>query len=128
MIALIREAGYDAPVYLHGAISADASRVAVVTRDRSGNGKINVCDVATGKSILRLNENPRVPHIAFSRDGKWVALVSLGKTTKIWDVDSGKAIVTFQGQMGSAGSAAFSPDGKHLAFGDSKTVKIAKRL
>ena len=48
---------------------------------------------------------------------KRLATGSLDKTAKIWDLESGKQILTLSGQKGNVYSVAFSPDGKRLAIG-----------
>ncbi len=84
-------------------------------------------DLATGRKLgpsLRSGLGPAV--VAFSPDGKDLAVGSDDGTARIWDVTSGRpAGATFSGGTGSVGSVAFSPDGKTLATGDSDdTVRL----
>ncbi|MFH1974660.1 MAG: caspase family protein [Pseudomonadota bacterium] len=51
--------------------------------------------------------------VAFSPDGKYFA--SGGKGTKLWDLNTGKEIMTLDEEQ--AESVAFSPDGKYLLSG-----------
>ena len=51
-----------------------------------------------------------VSRVRFSPDGK--SLVSVGKGTKVWSVDTGKQLITFEGYN----SVCFSPDGALLAL------------
>src|SRR5262249_55757336 len=53
--------------------------------------------------------------LAFSPDGKTLASGSNDKTVKIWDLASGKEVVTLQSHARPVVSVAFSPDGKMLA-------------
>ncbi|WP_143437377.1 serine/threonine-protein kinase, partial [Hydrocoleum sp. CS-953] len=63
--------------------------------------------------------------VAFSKDDKIVASGSEDETIKLWEVDSGREILTMRGHSGYVNSVAFSPDGKILASGsDDKTIRL----
>lgn len=51
--------------------------------------------------------------IAFSADGKKLAVSSF-EMTKIWDVSSGKELLSLPSKNGWIVEVAFSPDGKSL--------------
>lgn len=53
--------------------------------------------------------------VAFSPDGKRLASVSWDQTAKVWDVSSGRELVTLRGHTGRLHGVTFSPDGKRLA-------------
>ena len=50
-------------------------------------------------------------------DGEW------GPTVKVWDVASGRELLTLQGHTGFVLSVAWSPDGKRLATAESRTAR-----
>ncbi len=80
--------------------------------------------IETGKAIFTLKgHNASVSSVAFSPDGRNLATGSMDNTAKIWDVETGKDILTLRGHY-SVCSLAFSPDGKNLATGSAdKTDK-----
>ncbi|MBY0527873.1 MAG: sigma-70 family RNA polymerase sigma factor [Gemmataceae bacterium] len=83
------------------------------------NETLFVWDVATGQ-LLRRRDEPtgRVLAVAFSPDGRTIALGHEYGPIVLWDATTGKErkLVTPQRQM-SAYSLTFSPDGKTLAQG-----------
>lgn len=112
----------------------DGSRMAAATPKG-----VKVWNALTGKEISLLKEvNQKsedlwvIENLFFSPDGK--TLVTLdnvetivkgdgGKKTsewsklvKLWDVQTGKGIETFQSQLSSANDVAFSPDNRMIAF------------
>ena len=60
------------------------------------------------------NHSDWVNAVAWSSDGKRLASASRDKTAKVFDIDSGKRIVTFSGHSGSVNGVAFHPDGKQV--------------
>ena len=55
--------------------------------------------------------------MAFSPDSKLVATASSDCSGKVWDVATGKELVTLKGHVSYFGSIAFSPDGRHIVTG-----------
>ncbi|MBK7935779.1 MAG: PD40 domain-containing protein [Lewinellaceae bacterium] len=53
--------------------------------------------------------------VAFSPDGKQLATASEDNTAKIWDLNTGKNVLTLERHKASVEGIAFSPDGKWLA-------------
>ena len=63
--------------------------------------------------------------VAYSPDGKTLASGSADNTIKLWDVATGKNIITLRGHTNSIDSVTFSPDGKTLASGSwDNTIKL----
>ena len=67
----------------------------------------------------------RVTSVAFSPDGKRIVSGSRDHTVKVWDVQTGKELLTLKGHNWDVFSVAFSPDGKRIAEGSlDHTVKV----
>jgi WD40 repeat protein len=65
--------------------------------------------------------------VAFSPDGKRLAIGDKEYTVKIWDVGTGQELATLRGHSGDVCAVAFSPDreGRWIASaGEDSTVKI----
>src|SRR5437764_11093110 len=69
------------------------------------------------KPRATLIERHTIYSLAFSPDGKMLASGSKDRTSKLWDVATGKKTVALLGHAGAVLSVAFSPDGKTLASG-----------
>jgi WD40 repeat protein len=63
--------------------------------------------------------------VAFSPDGKLVALASDNKTVRLWDSAMGASLQTLEGHSDVVNAVAFSPDGKLVASAsDDITVRL----
>jgi len=64
--------------------------------------------------------------VAFSPDGKRLVSPSFDKTMKVWDLESGQAIQTFEVRTDQVKSLAFSPDSKRLVMAskDEKVIRL----
>lgn len=98
----------------------------LATGSHNGNVRTwDIGDIKQGEGLrLRYDETgflfgheALVACIQFSPDGKRLASGSLDKTIRVWDIASGKQLLTIKGDMGQVRSVAFSPDGSMIAAG-----------
>jgi WD40 repeat protein len=106
----------------------------------SFDNTIRFWDVATGNNMATMKAVPKISvtvngsstvgvavsanSIAFSPDGKTLAVGNGEETVGLWDVATHKSIAILRGHIGLA-TVAFSPDGKLLAVGNyDGTIKL----
>jgi WD40 repeat protein len=81
--------------------------------------------LATGKKCSRLNGNHHLTKcLAFTPDGRLLALGSSDATVRVWDVMAVKELRCFEGHRGVVNSLAFSRDGKRLVSGSTDTTVL----
>jgi WD40 repeat protein len=76
----------------------------------------------TPELILQVEHSGGVSSVSLSPDGKLLASGSADTTIKLWHVETGHLLRTFEGHLASVESVVFSPDGKLLASGSSDTT------
>jgi WD40 repeat protein len=120
------------------AFSPDGKRLATAHAQQFSKYGLKLWDTTTGrflwevvdtKALLDPNRSFRVPSIAFSPDGQWLASAKgeddKSSEIKVWDVRTGKEARCLQVQTPWVTSIAFSPDGKHLAGAShDRTVRL----
>jgi WD40 repeat protein len=77
-------------------------------------GKFRIWDLTSGKQTFEGISKLERPGIAFSSDGKYLALGMTDNVTEILDVDTGKLLRSFLLPKGPPGLIFFSPDGNKL--------------
>ena len=66
-----------------------------------------------------------VEDVAFSPDGKTLAMASREGNVQLWDVATGKLLETLKGHSSAVDAVVFSPDGRTLASGSNdQTVRL----
>jgi WD40 repeat protein len=82
----------------------------------TARGDIRVLDAITGQEVLRLPQPDRpVQSIAYSPDGRRLAVGLVNRTVQVWDVDARRLALSLRGHQGGISKLAFTPDGRHLA-------------
>ena len=105
------------------AFSPDGSRVSVVNEERGHSAPVHVWDLAAAGAALapaahplpdlNLGSTPR--SLAYSPNGKELALGLVSGVIQVCDTDRGAQRYTLQGGQGSVVDLAFSPDGQRIA-------------
>jgi WD40 repeat protein len=84
---------------------------------------VRLWEVATGRELHRLvGEAMHGGSIAFSPDGKLLAVGAGRDAIKLWEVKSGREVLTLKGCFLATQAVAFSPDGKTLASGNNNDI------
>jgi WD40 repeat protein len=100
--------------------SPDSTRIVIANYRREENtGAVSAWDFRTGKKLLALERyiGEEVTCLSFSPDGRRLATAGTDKRVMVWDLDSGRELLTFLGHRNLVICVAFSPDGTRLASG-----------
>jgi WD40 repeat protein len=110
------------------AISRDGKRVATSCHDtKTTTCSVHLWDAATGRQLAPVRTPSNwVSALAFSPDGRVLAMGDYSRQVWLWDVGAGKAVGEPLVQSGIVFSMAFSPDGKTLAVGTVEQVNGAR--
>ena len=126
--------GWEAPVEVRDAVSlalletigdgkkiikfAFSPKEGVVAYKENGTKTATILDRRTGTTI-RLDAGNDQADVLFSPDGQWLATGGYGTTVRLWRVDDGQFVRTFDAGPVSGGlTPEFSPDGRLLAIGN----------
>ncbi len=91
-----------------------------------GGGDVGLWSLSSKQTVSVINtESGIITSMAFSRDGKMLAISNTAQTIKLLDIDSEKEILSLKGHTSYVLGVALSPDGKTLASASAdKTVKL----
>ncbi len=99
----------------------------------ASGGKVQLWDVPTGQILRQFickeetpdNQQPAVADLAFSPDGKTLAVSGYDAVIRLMDWTNGKNLLSCEGHTAAATSLAFAPDGRTFASGSfDKTVRL----
>ncbi|HEV3262172.1 MAG TPA: protein kinase, partial [Gemmataceae bacterium] len=116
---LLTYRGQEEPVW-RVAFSPDGRRVASLSK-----GVLKIWEVTTGTEIRTIRcPDPWYQYgLAYSPDGRHVAVTMQRQGVMIWDVETGKEVRSFHGHKSAVKNVAYSPDGLLVASGAGDIVR-----
>ena len=118
-------------------VSLDFSRDGTLLASGSHDGTATLWSTATWIKLQTLENQDKdslyaqsgapamVEDVAFSPDGKTLAMASREGSVQLWDVATGKHLETLKGHSSVVSAVVFSPDGRTMASGShDQTVRL----
>jgi RNA polymerase sigma factor (sigma-70 family) len=110
------------------AFSPDGRLLAAINSDWKRRGKkddplaatgyaVHLWETATGASVRTFPATDDNPHVAFSPDGRLLALTPPGQEILLWDLVRGRELRRFKGFDAAVTWLAFAPDGRRFISG-----------
>jgi WD40 repeat protein len=97
------------------ALSPDGTQIVIAD---SPDGTAMVWDISRGEQLFTLQgHDSAISSIAFSSDGRQIAVGSVDGTARIWNAKTGEQHSELAGHVGGIQALAFSPDSATLATG-----------
>ena len=100
----------DTPALLAAVFTPDGERIVTVGRH------VRVWDAKTGAEVLVVEQRTAsfVRWVSFSPDGKQMITAGDDDSPKLWDVATGKLLLTLKGHTGGVKTAHFHPNGQRI--------------
>lgn len=98
--------------------TGDVTGVAFRDRGRqvvsaSADGTLRVWDAKAGKELRKMTHGGRINDLAVSPDGRRALTAGYeDRLVKVWDLETGRLLETFERHMGRVLGVAFAPDGR----------------
>jgi RNA polymerase sigma factor (sigma-70 family) len=89
---------------------------------------IYLWEVATGRDIATIKNDPWLQALAFAPDGRTLALAHSSNEVSIWELAGHQERCRFKGHQGMIRCLAFSADGNRLATGSRDTTALVWEL